>query len=115
MRVRVGVRVKVRRELGLMFRVQVNFGPLHSFFTLYSLSTNDGEVKQFTVARANWQNFTDEFGTDLIPLVQTITLETTTYKVVLTFTARPQQFARLLYPFEELVFSDFEAIGTSLL
>jgi hypothetical protein len=105
--VRLGSSVHVGIRLGHAW----NKGP----YPIKWSTTNDGDVKEFSVTRLNWVNFTDEFGADSIPLGQQIALETSTYRVELTFITKASQYNRLLYPFEKLVFSDFEAVGASVL
>ncbi|MBN2153423.1 MAG: hypothetical protein JW839_18355 [Candidatus Lokiarchaeota archaeon] len=74
-------------------------------------TAKDGRCKVFSVDRSSWATFHDTFGTAEIPLVQVVTIETTTLKVVLRFESKEENYNRLLFPTDGYVFSDFEALG----
>jgi len=76
-------------------------------------STNDGKVTAFNVSRSHWVDFTDTFGTAKLPLTQTVHLKTTNYEVMMEFKSKPYEYNRILFPFKESVFSDFEALGAT--
>jgi hypothetical protein len=74
-------------------------------------SCNDGQLLQFDVKRSDWVNITDVFGTASIPLRQIVTLESSTYLVTMDFNSELSNYNRLLFPFKDFVFSDFEGLG----
>lgn len=74
------------------------------------LST-DGTLRVFTVDRSQWTTITDSMGSADIPLVQVVTMETDHYQAILNFTSSVESYNRLLFPFENFIFSDFEALG----
>ncbi|MHA1997113.1 MAG: hypothetical protein ACTSU9_03280, partial [Promethearchaeota archaeon] len=74
-------------------------------------SSSDGGCKTFLVERENWIKFKDTFGTADIPLVQIVTIETRTMKIVMKFESKTENYNRLLFPTEGYCFSDFEALG----
>jgi len=76
-------------------------------------SCNDGQLHQFNVERSNWVNITDSFGTATVPLRQFVTLESDTYLITMDFNSVITNYNRLLFPFTDYVFSDFEALGVS--
>lgn len=71
----------------------------------------DGTCKAFTIERSAWITFTDAFGSAEIPMVQVVTIETSTWKVVMRFESQPGNYNRLLFPTDGYCFSDFEALG----
>eukprot|EP00762_Andalucia_godoyi_P000949 ANDGO_03896.mRNA.1 hypothetical protein len=73
--------------------------------------SNDGKVYDFHVDRSNWTVFKDSFGTADIPLTQVVTLETAHYRAVLSFVSERDDYNRLVFPFEDFIFSDFEGLG----
>jgi hypothetical protein len=78
------------------------------------VTTNDGLVKIFKIERDNWAIYTDSIGSAKIPLKQKITIETTHYKTVMDFSSEIGDYNRLLFPHENYVFSDFEALGVNV-
>lgn len=77
-------------------------------------TTNDGSVKRFTVERGNWVDYTDSIGSARIPLDQKVTMEMEHYKVIMDFRSQIEDYNRLLFPHEDYVFSDFEALGVNV-
>ncbi len=73
----------------------------------------DGACHAFRVDRSDWVNFTDAFGTASIPMMQVVTIETETRKVVMEFHSTPANYNRLLFPTDGYVFSDFEGLGVN--
>ncbi len=78
------------------------------------VTTNDGYVKIFKIERGNWAVYTDAIGSAKIPLHQKITIETTNYKTVMDFNSEIGDYNRLLFPHEDYIFSDFEALGVNV-
>ena len=78
------------------------------------VTTNDGVVKIFKIERGNCAIYTDSLGSADIPLNQTITIETTHYKTVMAFNSEIGDYNRLLFPHENYIFSDFEALGVNV-
>lgn len=78
------------------------------------VTTNDGLVKIFKIERDNWVDFTDSYGSAKIPLNQKITIETKHYKTVMDFRSTIGDYNRLLFPHENYIFSDFEALGVNV-
>jgi len=76
-------------------------------------STNDGDrkVRKFDVARSNWISFKDKFGVAEVPLRQIVTVETQNYHLVMDYQSEVKHYNRLLFPYEDFIFSDFEALG----
>jgi hypothetical protein len=82
-------------------------------------TSNDGDCTKFDVERTNWANTTipvngRQGGATKqvqIPLHQVLTIQTGHYRVQLTFKTVLENFTRLLFPFQSIVFSDFEALG----
>jgi hypothetical protein len=73
--------------------------------------SNDEKVYNFDVARSNWVVITDSMGSASVPLNQIVTLETAHHKAVLEFDSKPADYNRLVFPYEDFVFSDFEGLG----
>ena len=84
--------------------------------TSFSLmeTSSDGDLIAFDVDRSEWVSFTDEIGTALIPLRQIVTIVTTSYRVVLDYQSDLSNYNRLLFPHENYIFSDFEALGVNV-
>jgi len=78
------------------------------------VTTNDGFVKIFRIERSNWAIYSDAIGFAKIPLNQKITIETTNYKTVMDFKSEIGDYNRLLFPHENYIFSDFEALGVNV-
>ena len=78
------------------------------------VTTNDGFVKIFKLERDNWVDYTDSLGSAKIPLNQKITIETKNYKTVMDFRSKIGEYNRLLFPHEDYIFSDFEALGVNV-
>lgn len=76
-------------------------------------SCNDGTLHRFDVERSNWFNITDSFGNATIPLRQLVTLESDSYLITMDFNSIATNYNRLLFPFVDYIFSDFEALGVS--
>ena len=77
-------------------------------------TTNDGYVKNFEVERDDWVEFVDTLGTAKIPLHQKVTIETEHYRTVMDFFSDIGDYNRLLFPHENYIFSDFEALGVDV-
>lgn len=77
-------------------------------------TSNDGDTVSFDVERSNWVLFSDELGTALIPLTQTVKMESYHYVVVMEFNSDLTNYNRLLFPHEKYLFSDFEALGVNV-
>eukprot|EP00697_Spironema_sp_BW2_P016129 gnl/Spiro4/7251_TR3790_c0_g1_i2.p1 gnl/Spiro4/7251_TR3790_c0_g1~~gnl/Spiro4/7251_TR3790_c0_g1_i2.p1 ORF type:complete len:465 (-),score=81.46 gnl/Spiro4/7251_TR3790_c0_g1_i2:85-1443(-) len=90
--------------------VEIGLEQLTPFAVNVSLTT-DGSVSAFRVDRSAWTQFSDEFGTALIPLQQIVTLGSSHYTVVMNFTSALSDYNRLPFPLEGSVCSDFEALG----
>jgi hypothetical protein len=73
--------------------------------------TSDGITKKFLIERSNWIEYSDIFGKAQIPLLQKVTIETNSYRIILTFTSKIENYNRLLFPTDGYVFSDFEGLG----
>jgi hypothetical protein len=73
----------------------------------------DGVCYEFQVNRSDWVTYTDRFGSASIPLVQVMTIETNTIRVVMTFDSTTANYNRLLFPTDGYVFSDFEGLGVN--
>jgi hypothetical protein len=78
------------------------------------VTTNDGIVKIFKVERGNWADYNDSVGPAKIPLNQKITIETSHYKTVMDFQSKIGDYNRLMFPHEDYIFSDFEALGVAV-
>ncbi len=78
------------------------------------VTTNDGIVKIYKIERDNWAVYTDSLGSAKIPLNQKITIETSNYKTVMDFRSEIGDYNRLLFPHEDYIFSDFEALGVNV-
>ncbi len=76
-------------------------------------SSDGGRVHIFNVTRDKWTNYTDDRGTTLIPLLQTLHLQSdkADFKAVCEITL--ERTNRLLFPYQDMVFSDFETLGAS--
>ncbi len=78
------------------------------------VTTNDGHVKQFKLERDDWVEYSDAIGTAMIPLHQKVTIETEHYVVTLDYHSDIEEYNRLLFPHEDYIFSDFEALGVDV-
>ncbi|KAL0483756.1 hypothetical protein AKO1_013939 [Acrasis kona] len=74
-------------------------------------SCSDGKIHKFEVERSQWMNLTDAFGVASIPMRQIVTLESSHYQIKLDFQSIESNYNRLLFPFKNFIFSDFEALG----
>lgn len=82
--------------------------------TVYKIkltSCNDGKLLRFNVQRNNWTTINDQFGSAQIPLDQTVTMESENWIVIQDCKSVPSNYNRLLFPFKDFVFSDFEGLG----
>ncbi len=77
-------------------------------------STNDGQVRQFKIERDDWAEFADAFGSAQIPLHQRVLIDTEHHLVALDYFSRLEDYNRLLFPHQDYVFSDFEALGVDV-
>lgn len=55
--------------------------------------------------------FQDKFGEAKIPLQQSIYFETGHHQILMEFESTVDEYNRLLYPYQDFFFSDFEALG----
>ena len=72
------------------------------------------KLHKFDVLRSDWAYFNDQFGSTLIPLRQKVIILTSTYNITLDFHSELNNYNRLLFPHENYVFSDFEALGVDV-
>ena len=73
-------------------------------------TTNDGKIVRFDVERLEWGPFQDRYGNATIPYRQVVRMETATHKVDLDFMSAPKHYLRLIFAYEDHVFSDFEGV-----
>lgn len=74
-------------------------------------TSNDGDTYTFEVTYLDWQLYTDNMGSALIPLTQIVYIETENYEVEMLFESDLSDYSRFLAPHENYIFSDFEALG----
>jgi len=68
------------------------------------------DCRYVCVVNSDWVNVTDEYGTASIPLTQTVTIVTSHTRVVLTFSSQWADYNRLIFPHQDVLFSDFEGM-----
>lgn len=76
-------------------------------------TASDGELLDYSVDRSDWSTYTDAVGSAQIPYRQIVTILTTTKRVTMDFQSGPENYNRLLFPHQDYVFSDFEALGVT--
>ena len=78
-------------------------------------TSTDGTFKFVKVEQHAWGNYTDEFGTAVVPLIQIFTGKTEKLTVIVKFYPKVDDYFRLPITIEKkgqlLVFSDFRAVG----
>jgi hypothetical protein len=75
--------------------------------------SSDGKVVAFSTAQSDWVIYQDSLGSAKIPLTQTLTVETEATRVNVVFRSVVGNYIRLLFPFKDYLFSDFEALGVA--
>jgi len=98
--------VRINSTLHIEFREVV-------VYSLKLTSCNDGKLQRFNVQRTNWTTITDKFGSASIPLNQVTTMESENWLVVQDCQSIQANYNRLLFPFNNFVFSDFEGLGVT--
>lgn len=78
---------------------------------LFLSGSSEGSCKHFSVDHSSWTEFSDLFGTAMIPLVQTVTIKTSLQQIIMTFVSKKKHYNRLLTPADGYIFSNFEALG----
>jgi len=76
-------------------------------------TSNDVDLYYFNVTRSNWTTYTDNFGSALIPLQKTVTVITGHHTIIIDFFSDLDSYNRMLYPYRNYYFSDFEALGVN--
>jgi len=85
------------------------------FYTVKLLSTaSDGELKAFNTNASNFVTYTDTGYNFSVPLQQTVSLETTYYSIFMDYTTTIDKINRLLFRDGSNMFSDFEALGSTV-
>jgi hypothetical protein len=78
-------------------------------------STSDSSglqgVESFEIVRDNWTDWTDAYGAARVPMAQRLTITTRQHVISLAFRATRNATSRLVFPLENDLFSDFEALG----
>eukprot|EP00455_Lapot_gusevi_P009635 TRINITY_DN1432_c0_g1_i2.p1 TRINITY_DN1432_c0_g1~~TRINITY_DN1432_c0_g1_i2.p1 ORF type:complete len:511 (-),score=122.50 TRINITY_DN1432_c0_g1_i2:17-1363(-) len=81
-------------------------------------SSSDGYLTKYHVDRDDWQVYSDEFGSALIPLRQHFQVETKFHRASVNFQSKLEQYFRLPITIEKQglvkVFSDFRAVGVNV-
>lgn len=72
---------------------------------------SDGQLRRFAVYRDQWVTYRDRFGAALMPRSQLVRISTGQLEVSLHFTCEVADCNRLLFPQENALFSDIEALG----
>jgi len=78
---------------------------------LLSASTSEGHFSNFSVTQNNWQTFRDAHGEAVLPLQQTFEFSSEFLHFMLDFHPTLNQYFRLAVPRDEMIFSDFRAVG----
>jgi len=82
-------------------------------FAILDGASDGGRVHAFNVTRDQWTNYTDERGTVLIPLQQNLHLQSDRAEFKASCEITLARTNRLLFPYQDLVFSDFETLGAT--
>ena len=98
----------VRLKCGL--RLELIMGDAYGFRAALT-SEGTGEI---VVSRGSWVSWTDDLGDARVPLAQNVTITTPDHVVAMRFEAPKEKFARLLFPHQDAIFSDFEALGATV-
>ncbi len=75
--------------------------------------SSEGEAS-IDVTRGEWVAWQDDLGAATLPLAQNVTITTPAHVVELRFSCPQQHYARLLFPHQDALFSDFEALGATV-
>ena len=70
-------------------------------------------VTAFEITRTEWSDWQDEYGRARVPMAQVVRIETRHHEVTLRFSASPNATTRLVFPLQDVLFSDFEALGAT--
>jgi hypothetical protein len=79
--------------------------------------SDEGEIHRMDVVRSQWTNISDSSGVFEIPLVHELHVDTALHNITLTVTTKPNNYLRLLFPFEYDgldAFSDFAGMGVQM-
>ena len=68
-------------------------------------------VESFEIVRENWTDWTDVYGAARVPMAQRLAITTRHHIISLAFRATRNATSRLVFPLENDLFSDFEALG----
>ena len=68
-------------------------------------------VESFEITRGGWVNWTDGYGEARVPMAQQLSIVTRKHQISLNFSATRNATSRLVFPSEDTLFSDFEALG----
>lgn len=102
-------------RLGIRNGIILKRGPQKPGIVLADSSSDSnspqGDVLRFEVEQSEWGEFTDSFGTSVIPYRQIVHIETKHRRITLDFQSRPENYNRLLFPHQDYLFSDFEGLG----
>ena len=70
-------------------------------------------VEAFDVTRGEWAHWRDEYGSARVPMRQSLAIRTKQHEVAIAFSANANATSRLLFPLQDELFSDFEALGAT--
>jgi len=92
--------------------VTLDWGSWREYDWLHT--SNDGDCLLLNITRYNWTEFHDSHGSALIPLRQIVTMQTETYLLIADFQSDVSEYNRLVFPAEDFLYSDFEALGVTV-
>lgn len=78
---------------------------------LLQASSSDGHFRSYSVEQHDWANFTDEVGTDPVPLRQHFRWSSERHDFSVDFRATLDQYFRAPVVINGMLFSDFRAVG----
>ena len=70
-------------------------------------------VEAFNISRGEWAEWRDQYGNATVPMRQQLHIVTKEHEVSIGFSASANATSRLLFPLQDVLFSDFEALGAT--
>ncbi len=70
-------------------------------------------VETFNISRSKWVDWKDAYGEARVPMAQQILIVTKKHRITMDFDTNSNATSRLLFPLQDELFSDFEALGAT--
>ena len=70
-------------------------------------------VETFNISRSKWVDWKDAYGEARVPMAQQLLIVTKKHRITMDFETISNATSRLLFPLQDELFSDFEALGAT--